>query len=109
MQGLPGRPAGLAAGADGRLWVALSAPSGGWLDAVAGWPRVRGAVMNLSAMTRSRLVLGGRTAVLAFDEGGNILENWQSASAAPITGVCETASRVYFAHGTGSALSSRKY
>ena len=109
LQGLPGRPAGLAAGDDGRLWVALSGPRGGWLDALGGVPRLRGAVMNLPAMTRSRLVLGGRTAVLAFDAAGNILENWQSARLGAVTGVCESDTGVYLAHGTGGVLDRRRY
>lgn len=110
LQNLPGRPAGLAAGGDGRLWVALTAPQAGWLEALAGLPRLRGALMNLPAGTRNRLVCGGgRTAVLAFDADGRILENWQSARLEAVTGICEAPDRVYFAHGAGGALHGKAY
>ena len=109
LQNLPGRPAGLACGSNGRLWVTLSGETPAWLNALAGLPRLRQAVMNLPALTRNRLILGGRTAVLAFDAEGEILENWQSDAMAAVTGVIETENRVYFAQGTGSALHWREY
>jgi len=106
---LPGRPAGLACGSDGRLWVTLSGETPAWLKALDDLPLLRRAMMNLPDLTRNRLVNGGRTAVLAFNAQGEILENWQSDSLAPVTGVAETQNRVYFAHGAGSALHWREY
>lgn len=95
IENLPGYPDNLMRGLDGRIWVGLFRPRNPKADGLAGRPFMRKVMLRLP---RAWIPVGeSYSHVFAFNEHGDVLEDWQDSSDAypGTTGVTETADRMY--------------
>jgi len=101
---LPGFPDNINTGLDGRFWVGLVAPRAASLDRLAGRPFLRKVVQRLPAALRPKARPSSH--VIAINGDGDVLLSLQDTAARfpSMTGVCETASRVYFTRLFGHEL-----
>jgi len=101
---LPGFPDNINTGQDGRFWVGLVAPRAPSLDGLAGHPFLRKVVQRLPAAVRPKARPSSH--VIAINGDGDVLLSLQDTAARfpSMTGVCETASRVYFTRLFGHEL-----
>jgi len=104
LDNLPGFPDNINTGQDGRFWVGLVAPRAASLDRLAGRPFLRKVVQRLPAAVRPKARPSSH--VIAISGDGDLLLSLQDTAARfpSMTGVCETASRVYFTRLFGHEL-----
>ena len=92
---LPGFPDNLSRGEGGRIWVGLTKPRGGAVDALAGWPFLRKVALRLPRFLWPVPPSHGH--VIAYDEEGRVLADLQDPSAglSETSGVTEYHNRLY--------------
>ncbi len=104
LDNLPGFPDNINRGNDGRFWVGLVAPRDAKLDSLSDKPFLRKVVQRLPAFLRPSAVPSSH--VLAINGDGEVLANLQDPAARypAMTGVCETADRLYLTRLFGHEL-----
>lgn len=101
---LPGFPDNINSGHDGRYWVGLVAPRNRLLDDLSDDPFLRKVVQRLPAFLRPSAVPSSH--VVAISGDGEVLSSLQDPGARypTMTGVCETADRLYLTRLFGHEL-----
>jgi len=96
LDNLPGFPDNLMRGQDGRIWLGLTAPRAPILDQLADKPFLRKLILRLPKSVAPAPIDYGHT--IAFTEAGEVVADLQDPTGAfpKITGVTETANRLYF-------------
>ncbi len=104
LDNLPGFPDNINGGNDGRFWIGLVAPRDAKLDGLSGRPFLRKVVQRLPAFLRPSAVPSSH--VLAINGDGEVLASLQDPAARypAMTGVCETADRLYLTRLFGHEL-----
>lgn len=95
IENLPGYPDNLMRGLDGRIWVGLFRPRNPAADRIAGRPFVRRIMLRLP---RAWIPVGkSYSHIFAFNEHGDVLEDWQDTTNAypGTTGATEIPGRMY--------------
>jgi len=104
LDNLPGFPDNINGGDAGRFWVGLVAPRDAKLDSLSGKPFLRKVVQRLPAFLRPSAAPSSH--VFAINGDGEVLSSLQdpAASYPTMTGVCETADRLYLTRLFGHEL-----
>ena len=92
---LPGFPDNLRRGESGRIWVGLTKPRSGTIDALSGWPSLRKAALRLPRFLWPVPPSYGH--VMAYDEDGQVLADLQDpyGRLAETSGATEYHGRLY--------------
>lgn len=104
LDNLPGFPDNINNGLNGRFWIGLAAPRNALLDKYSGKPFVRKIMLRLPQFLRPQATPSSH--VIAIDGDGIVLMDLQDPAARfpLLTGVLETADRLYLSTLTGHGL-----